>query len=320
MPQRIGGALFILFVRSHRFLTFAVRNALCGRHILAGTNLAGKSDKPSANGSKILRDFGRAAGGALIFSLPMLMTAEMWSLGFSMDRARMLALLRIALPLLVGLSHRIGFEEGRGWMISLRDSLLALGIGGAVCTAILWIFGVIDTGMGRDEIIGKVAVQIVPAAIGALLARSQFVSPNSEEEGEGAPETGDTYAGELFLMGMGALFLGLNVAPTDEVMEISYGMTDWQALLLAGLSPALMHGFVYAVAFTGGSDLSPDTPWWSAFARFTLPGYAIALLISFGLLWLFGRMDGMSLDGAIVAATVLAFPSAIGAAAARLIL
>ncbi|MGV6873195.1 TIGR02587 family membrane protein [Pseudochelatococcus sp. B33] len=269
----------------------------------------------SADAGKALQDLGRAAGGALIFSLPMLMTAEMWSLGFTMDRLRLLLLLVIALPLLIGLSRRIGFEKVQRWSSSFLDSLLALGVAGVVCSLILYVFGVVGPGMGWDEIVGKIVVQMIPAAIGALLARSQFGT-----SGEDAPGKEETYVGELFLMGVGALFLGLNVAPTDDVMEISYRMTDVQALILTILSPLLMHGFVFAVAFTGGSELSPDTPWWSAFARFTLPGYAIALLCSFGLLWLFGRLDGMSFDSAVVAVVVLAFPSAIGAAAARLIL
>lgn len=270
----------------------------------------------SLDANKVLRDFGRAAGGALIFVLPMLMTKEMWSLGFTMDRWRLLVLVLISLPLLIGLSHRIGFEKNRLWSHSLLDSLLALGVAGLVSSSILGIFGLIEPGMSGDEIIGKIAVQMIPAAIGALLARSQFGGARIEEEDQNE----ETYAGELFLMGVGALFLGLNVAPTDEVMEISYRMSDLQVLLLAIASPLLMHGFVFAVAFSGGSELSPDTPWWSAFARFTLPGYAIALLSSLCLLWLFGRTDDIAFDGAMVAMVVLAFPSAIGAAAARLIL
>ena len=61
---------------------------------------------------------------------------------------------------------------------------------------------------------------------------------------------------------------------------ISYKMTDWHALAVVALSLVLMHGFVYAVSFTGGHELSPQTPWWHAFVRFTLPGYVIALAIS----------------------------------------
>jgi len=81
-----------------------------------------------------------------------------------------------------------------------------------------------------------------------------------------------------------------------------------------------MHGFVFAVEFKGGSELSQDTPWWSALLRFTLPGYAIAALIALFMLWVFGRTDGMAPEMIAMAVVVLAFPASIGAAAARLIL
>lgn len=72
--------------------------------------------------------------------------------------------------------------------------------------------------------------------------------------------------------------------------------------------------------FAGGSEVSPGDPWWSAFVRMTLPGYVVAVVISLYLLWIFARTDGLPPEGIVMATVVLAFPSAIGAAAARLIL
>jgi uncharacterized membrane protein len=71
----------------------------------------------------------RAFGGALIFALPMLMTMEMWHLGFYMERWRLAVLLLLLLPLLVGLSHYIGFETTFDWEDDLRDSLVAIAVG-----------------------------------------------------------------------------------------------------------------------------------------------------------------------------------------------
>lgn len=267
--------------------------------------------------SRAARDFGRAAGGALVFSLPMLMTMELWHLGFSLDRARLLVLFLTAMPLLVLLSRRIGFERTRRWRDDLLDGAIALGIAAAVCTALLVLFGTVDLDAPVDEWVGKIAIQTVPAAIGALLAKSQFrAGADDDLAGDGE----ETYGGELFLMAVGALFLGFNVAPTDEMMLISYQMGEWHAVATVALSLALMHGFVFAVGFAGGSQVSPGEPWWSALVRLTLPGYAIALAIGLYLLWIFGRTDGLNVDGVAVATVVVAFPAAIGAAAARLIL
>lgn len=268
-----------------------------------------------------MRDFGRAAGGALIFSLPMLMTMEMWWLGLYMDRPRLLLLFLSALPLLVLLSHHIGFERTTCWRDDIIDALIALGIAAIICPGLLILFGTITQESPAQEWVGKVAVQIVPAAIGALLAKSEFgTASDTDDDGNPIQKRGETYGGELFLMGVGALFLGFNLAPTDEMLLISYQMSSVHALALVVCSLTLMHGFVFAVGFAGGSQISAGEPWWSSFMRFTLPGYVIALAISLYILWIFGRVDGFHPNSTVIATIVLGFPSAIGAAAARLIL
>jgi putative integral membrane protein (TIGR02587 family) len=133
-------------------------------------------------------------------------------------------------------------------------------------------------------------------------------------------EKEETYGGELFIMVVGALFLALNLAPTEEMVLIGYKMTEWHALVLVIVSLVIMHGFVYAVEFRGGSTRPEGVSVWSAFLHFTIVGYAIALLISAYVLWSFGNLDSTSLQESVLATVVLAFPAAVGAAAARLIL
>jgi putative integral membrane protein (TIGR02587 family) len=273
--------------------------------------------KQSPDAGDVLVGFGRAFGGALLFALPMLMTMELWFLGFYMDRWRLVLLVALTLPLLVGVAHRIGFEESFGWRADLRDACIALGIGAVASAAVLAVFKVIAPGMPLDEVVGKVAVQSVPAALGALLGRSQLGGERSE--------AGDTralsgYFGTLFLMIVGALYLSLNVAPTEEMVLIAYKMTPWHSLALIMLSILLMHGFVFAFEFHGGRKREKGTSWLSPFVRFTLVGYVLALAISLYVLWTFGRTDGLAPGPILTATVVLGFPAAIGAAAARLIL
>lgn len=279
----------------------------------------GSSIKGGSAVSRALRDFGRAAGGALVFSLPMLMTMELWALGSYLDRPRMLLLVLTAIPLMVMLSHYIGFESTRTWRDDLVDAALALGISTIVCISLLTVFGAVTFETPISEAVGRVAIQMVPAAIGALLAKAQFREGSDDGEEDG-PEREETFGGELFLMAVGALFLGFNIAPTEEILLTSFQMTKWHALALVALALVLMHGFVFAVGFAGGSKVLPHEPWWSPFIRLTLPGYVIALSVSLYLLWIFGRLDGLGMDAIVMATVVLAFPAAIGAAAARLIL
>ncbi|MGQ3209774.1 TIGR02587 family membrane protein [Shinella sp.] len=266
--------------------------------------------------NRFVTGLGRGVAGALFLALPMLLTMEMWYLGFSMARERLLFLLILNIPLLILLARRIGFEETFTWREAVRDAIIAYGIGIVTSLVVLTALGLLRGGMPASELIGKVALQSVPASIGAMLGRSQLGHDNQDRDD--AKET--RYHGELLMMAAGALFLSLNIAPTDEMMVLAYKMTIWHALVVAVLSIALMHGFVYAVSFIGGHELSPETPWWHAFVRFTLPGYVIALSISIFTLWIFERLGGSSAVEIMLSVIVLGFPAALGAAAARLIL
>lgn len=272
--------------------------------------------------SKVDREFviglGRAFAGALIFALPMLMTMEMWWLGFYMHPLRLALLVVVILPLLVGLSRLGGFRPTSRLRDEVADAFVACLIAAAAAAIILFVFGLITADMTVRELVGKITLQAVPGSIGAMLARNQLheASLAMAEKDPKVP----SYAGELFLMAVGALFLGFNVAPTEEMIFIAYKMTVWHEISLVALSLVLMHGFVFAVNFRGGGKRAPGISFASVFARFTLVGYAIVLLVSLYILWTFGRIDGLSLEETISASVVLGFPGAIGAALARLVL
>lgn len=276
---------------------------------------------------KFFAGIARGIAGALLFALPMLMTMEMWQLGVYMDRSRLLLLLLVNIPLLIILSDRVGFEKTSTWRQAIRDASIAYALGIVSCAVILVAMGVIKQDQSAHEIIGMIALQAVPASIGAMLGRSQLGGqPDDKNDKAGGDdddpiherETG--YAGELFLMAVGALFLNLNVAPTEEMILLSYKMTPWHALVIIAASLAVMHSFVYALSFRGSHDLAEGTPSWHAFVRFTLPGYLIAGLISAYCLWSFHRTDDIGSTQILMTIVILSFPGAIGAAAARLIL
>lgn len=266
---------------------------------------------------RFLRALARAYGGAVIFALPLFMTMEMWALGFTMGRWQMFALLILTLPLLVGLSYHSGFERTFSLKNDVVDAFVAFAVGATTAVAMLYLLGVIDWSMPAGEVLGKVTVQTVPGSIGALLAHSQFGESDDEQKKEREPPS---YGGELFLMAAGALFLAFNVAPTEEVLLIAARITPWHALAIALVSITALHAFVYAMEFRGQAAVEPDTPLWQLFLRFTVVGYAIALLLSAYILWTFDRLAGLALLPALLSIVVLALPAAVGAAAARLIL
>ena len=269
------------------------------------------------DGGRYVIDLVRAFGGAILFSFPMLMTMEMWWLGFYMDPLRLALFTLLNIPLLVGLSFYGAFEATSSRMADVLDAFAAYAVGFVVAAIMLALFGVIEFGMPADEVIGKISVQAVPASIGAILARRQFEKGETSEEKRRSAR----YGGALFLMAVGALYLSSSVASTEEMVLISYQMTPTHVFLLLVFSLLVMHAFVYAVMARSETPVPLDTAtFWTVFAPFTIVGYAIALLISLYILWIFERTEGMPPGQIIEATIVLGFPAALGAGAFRLIL
>jgi putative integral membrane protein (TIGR02587 family) len=260
----------------------------------------------------------RAFGGAIIFSLPLLMTMEMWFLGFYMDRLRLFLFLVLNFVMLVGLSRFAGFEPTVRRVDDVMDALAAYGVGVIASCLILTTFGILNSQMSVDELVGKVAVQSVPASFGAMIARKQL-SSGHDQEAEDAAEEKAGYGGQLFLMMAGALFLAFNVAPTEEMILISFKMLPWQSIVLALLSILILHVLVYGVGFAGQEAKPEGRGPTAIFLCYTIAGYAVALLVSLYVLWTFGRMDGADITQAATMMVVLGFPAALGAAIARLV-
>jgi len=260
----------------------------------------------------------RAFGGAIIFGYPLMMTMEMWWLGFHMDRARLLAFLVITLAMLCGLSFFAGFEQASSAKTVALDALSAFGVAVIASALALMCFGILTAEMSLDELAGKLAIQAIPASFGASLARKQLGS-KEEEAQEEQREARAGYKAQLFLMTAGALYMAFSVAPTEEMLLIAYKMTPWHGLALAFASIALLHAFVYAVGFGGQESVPEGAPRWTAFANYTLAGYGIAIVVSLYVLFTFGRTDDVALPAITMMTVVLAFPSALGAAIARLV-
>jgi len=232
----------------------------------------------------------------------------------------------LAIPLLTGLSYFIGFEETSYFPDDVIDAFVAYTVGFVTSGVMLYLFGVLNfVEDSPDVTIGKIAIQAVIAAIGAMLAQSQLGASGDEEEKEkesGSKKKRRTkYGGELFLMAVGALFLAMSPAPTEEIILISYKMSVLHFISLVLLSIILMHAFVYKVEFRGQESRKPaESSAWSVFLRYTVVGYALVLLISLYLIWTFGHTEGMSAENIVKAVVVMGFPAALGAAASRLIL
>lgn len=251
----------------------------------------------------------RAALGAMIFALPLTMTAEMWELGVTIAPIRALLVVIGTLPLLVALSFFAGFERTFSLLDNVLDAFAAMAVSAVSCLLILALFGEIGLDTPLNELVGKLSILSFAASIGALLADKQFNDEDLGEE-EAAMERG--FGGRMFVMGTGAIFLALNIAPTEEVILIAATISPFQIIALACISLALLF---LVLSFADRDDDIGN----ARHAARALAGYGVCLILSACVLWVFGRMDGVALEQAIERVIVLAFPAALGAGAARLI-
>ena len=264
------------------------------------------------------RGLARAFAGAIIFSLPLLMTMEMWSLGLSIHPLRLLLFLLANLAILVFLSRFGGFEPTLSLLEDILDAFGAYAVGVVAAFFVLGLLGIFTVHMGIDEIAGMIAVQSVPSSFGAMLARKQLGEGDADTD-EDRLARSEGYGAQLFLMLAGALFFAFNIAPTEEVILIGFKMTAWHSLALMGVSLVMLHLLVFAVGFPGQEEKPEGYGTMRVFIAYTVPGFGIALLVSLYVLWTFGRLDGTSFDVLAGSMIVLGFPASIGAAIARLV-
>lgn len=255
----------------------------------------------------------RALLGAMIFALPLFMTMEMWELGATMDRGRLSLLLALTLPALIALSFYAGFEKTFSLVDNVLDALAVIAVSATACLVVLMVFGEIAPGMSASEIVGKLALLCFAASIGALLANKQFNDAGAEDKKQERRHR-RSFFWRLFITGVGAIFLALNIAPTDEIEIIASAMNPLQAALLACLSVATLHVILTAIDKEEGENVV------GRFVRRTLSNYGLCLALCWYVLWSFSRLDSVGLAESVERVIVLAFPAALGAGAARLIL
>src|ERR671915_780707 len=103
------------------------------------------------------RGLARAFGGAIFFSLPLLMTMEMWQLGFHMPRLPLALFIVLMIPILIGLEYYSGFKDATTLLDEVADAATAYGIGLVASLLVLALFNLISLDEPLSSIIGKVA-------------------------------------------------------------------------------------------------------------------------------------------------------------------
>ena len=265
------------------------------------------------------REYGRGVAGGLLFSLPLLYTMEVWHAGFVMPPHRQLLYVLLALVLLLGYNRYSGLHPDTTWTEIAIDSVEEMGIGLLLSAVVLLLIGRLTAEQDTSEVLGRIVVEAVTAAIGVSVGTAQLGGANGEEQVGMDGGDGATLGGQLVLALCGAVLFAANVAPTEEIVMIGI---ETSGIHLAALGFATM---VLAALILYFSDFRGARRWaraegWPAMLRGTVITYAVGLVFAAAILWLFGRFDGMG-AAAIVGQTVaLGVASTLGASAGRLLL
>jgi putative integral membrane protein (TIGR02587 family) len=281
---------------------------------------------PGESIPQTIRQLVRGIAGGLLLGLPPLFTMEMWIQGALLESWKIAVLIVFTFALVVGYSAFSGFRRERTWPDLLLDSVATMGIAAVVSAVALLLLGRIDPGTGLRDAIGKIGLQMIPISLGVSLAGAQLADP--EDDGEDAADVGSSISdaaqvgavGRLLIAAGAALFLSLNIAPTEETVFLAVEAGWWLLLLIIFASLAMSYAIVFYADFRGGrSKGGGDSPLDHPVTE-TLAAYGVSLLVSALLVWAFAQTEGKSARVIVAQVTLLGVVAAFGGAAGRLLL
>lgn len=282
----------------------------------------------------------RAACGGLLFGAPLLYTMEVWWAGSHASPIQLLVVLALlVLPVFV-LNLTGGFRSHRdlGAGDALVDTVECLAVGLVGTAVVLFVLREIGPGTPSLTALGKIVYESVPFCLGVGVAR-HFLSGARDEEPDGSSdatkderteETTDDEgtsndadavrggtASDLLATTIGATFVALSIAPTDEVPMLASRMSPGWLVLLIAVSVVTTYAIVFAAGFGDQASRRQQAGILQHPSTETISSYLVAVAVAATLLVVFQRGGGPPAD-LFHRAVVLGFPAAVGGAAGRL--
>jgi len=282
-------------------------------------------------------DLVRAASGGLLFGVPLLYTMEVWWAGTTAPSWTLLALvLLLFVPVLV-MNRTAGFRARRDarWRDAGADAVEAVAVALVITAAVLVLIRELtpDTPLGAG--LGKVIYEAVPFCLGIGVARHLLAGNRSSDGDDASPgdaSSGDAddsdissddddrasaTLGDLAATVIGAVFVSLSIAPTDEVPMITSAMTPIWLLAMVAASLLVSYGIVFVAGFSRQDERNAHEGLVQHPLTETVASYLIALLVALVLLSLFqGAIQPW--PDLLAQTIVLGLPAAVGGAAGRL--
>ncbi len=268
----------------------------------------------------------RGIAGGLVFGVPLLYTMEVWELGQAVAPGRAVVALGLTFVPVFLLVATSGFRNRPvpTRLDVLVDVVTAVGLALLSVAAVLVILQRITSGTPIPVAAQMIVFEAAPFAIGAAVATEVFNRagdrPQQRDEGRNEDEGARGTISDLGATAVGATFIALSIAPTDEVPMLAAGIgTPWLAAL-AVASLVVTYVIVFTAGFSDEEQRRQQTGVLQRPATETAAAYLVSLGISAVMLWFFGNLElGQPLNIALAHTVVLSFPASIGGAAGRLV-
>jgi len=173
------------------------------------------------------------------------------------------------------------------------------------------------------DALGKVVYEAAPFAIGAAVACHLLARSPDEVDGDaaGSDDRGSA-RGTVADMGsslIGAVFVALNIAPTEEIPRLAASSSPPMLLAIAAASLLISYAIVYEAGFGDQERRREQRGILQHPITETAVAYLVALLAAAGMLFFFGALQpGDPWPQVLDHVVLLGLPAAVGGAAGRL--
>lgn len=295
-------------------------------------------------GMRTIRDstaeYARGIAGGFLVSLPLLYTMEVWWQGFILPPLHLCAFMLVTFLLLLGYNRFSGMRRDASFLEVAIDSVEELGIGIIMSAIILLFLNKIWIGMPVEEALGKITIEAMTVAIGVSVGTAQLLNDDEDTGMDGDDDKGmdrdndigtdgdaqkptsfdrRTFFEQLFVSFCGATLIGSGIAPTEEVLQIAVSSSTFHLLGLMVLSMCVIGAVLFMSNFKGAEHIEGNPKESKHFETISIV-YAISLASAFLLLWMYGQVSGLAPVVVVSEAIVLAFVTALGASAGRLLI
>jgi putative integral membrane protein (TIGR02587 family) len=261
----------------------------------------------------------------MLFGIPLLYTMEVWWIGSATTPAGMASVFALMFVPVVLLIHTAGFRRSQDvrWADVLTGAVEAVAIGVVSVATVLVLLQEITLDTPLSEILGKIVYEATPFAIGAAVARHIF-SQSRDEDDDATPEATDqdSLRGTVADLGatlIGAVFVGFNIAPTDEIPMLAAASSPASLLAVMAASLLISYGIVFQAGFGDQAKRRQQQGVLQHPVTETAAAYLVALACSAAMLLFFRNLQTGDPWPMLLEHTVLlGLPAAVGGSAGRL--